>query len=255
MAFLSLLLTLCAFVLISTQTSAQQQQQRFDLTGIFGSTSTQSTTTEPIVDTKNKTIEKLDEKIGKIELTIASIKSEMMNEITKYEKQTTQSYQYYDDMNVKTEDEDVDRKFLNADNAFQLNKVYEELVVVYKSKIEELTKKIEEFSCNCTEQQELTTVKGISLSDIETTTERKRLTYEWVKFYSGLPEYAVIGGNDIDGSYLYVARSHSKFGYSYGKLVSSTTHAFVTDQTHEYYVTSIEVSKALCWLGSPQSYF
>lgn len=251
MAFFSLLLTLCAFVLISTQINAQQQHQRFDLTGIFRSTSNQSTTKEPIVDTKNKTIEKLDEKIGKIELTITSIKSEMINEITKYEKQTTQSYQYYDDMNVKTEDEDVDRKFLNADNAFQLNEVYEELVVVYKSKIEELTKKIEEFSCNCTEKQELTTVKGRSLSDIETTTERKRLTYEWVKFSNGLPENAVIGGNDIDGSYLYVARSHSNSGYFYGKLVSSTTHAFMTDETHEFDVSSVEVSKTLCWLVSP----
>jgi len=152
---------------------------------------------------------------------------------------------------------------LNHGKHGKLSFAYSQLVDVYKDELAELKRKSELESMNKIES--ISDIYAKNIESIYTEVKHKvnnlindatdfivlSKSYDWIhldKQIPNVPENAVLGGQDIDKTPLYVIRGYVDGSFKYGKYAFSSNrkHAYLTNDMNEFEVkTSFEVSPNL----------
>lgn len=107
--------------------------------------------------------------------------------------------------------------------------------------------KIEDLTSNSIDVQNL--ISGIEKNETKQDSKKSSSSFNWVPFEENsmtLPENAVTGCEDIDGSSLYVIRKKRGNSYLYGKYAFSDErkNAYITNDEKEYGISHFEILTA-----------
>lgn len=139
------------------------------------------------------------------------------------------------------------RKFLQMEAAKvkseKVQVVYKNTIKFYEKHTERVEGLLETLQGNVTEISEKFLENKVTYNlDIETANDCS--WKRWNDLSTDLDENAVIGGNDVDGTPLYVirARTEESLPFSYGKFAVKRSHAYITDDQKEFGVRNFEVN-------------
>lgn len=167
-----------------------------------------------------------------IEKEMKALKEEIKDNLLNYQVSLNQLYR---------------RKFLQMEAAKvkfeKVQVVYKNTIKLYEKHTERVEELLETLQGNVTEISEKFLENKVTYNlDIETANDCS--WKRWNDLSTDLDENAVIGGNDLDGTPLYVirARTEESLPFSYGKFAVKRSHAYITDDQKEFGVRNFEVN-------------
>jgi len=184
----------------------------------------------------------IDSQINALRLEVAAESKIIEKKLRKLKDEMKQSFIDYQNQLIQIYKKKILQMEADKEKANKVQIIFKNTIKLYEKHAERVEGLLESLQGNVTTISEKFPEINVVNLDFEATNTDcswKR----WNDLTTDLEENAVIGGQDVDGTPLYVIRSRSddSMPYSYGKFAVERTHAYITDDEKEFGVRGFEL--------------